>query len=45
LVCVRVCHDLMTNPHTDQTSELKITDYNNKVNYVLIIFDHSLVSE
>jgi hypothetical protein len=33
----------MTNPHTEQLSELIITDYSNKVNYVLVIFDHSLV--
>ena len=33
----------MTNPHTQQLSELIITDCNKKVNYVFVIFDHSLV--
>jgi hypothetical protein len=36
---------IMTNPHTEQLSELIITDFNNKVNYVLAILDHSLFSE
>ena len=38
-------YNFMTNPHTEQTSELIITGYNNKVNYVLVIIDHLLVSE
>jgi hypothetical protein len=33
----------MTNPHTEQLSELIITHCNNEVNYVLVIFDHSIV--
>jgi hypothetical protein len=38
-------YNFMTTPHTELPSELIITDYNNKVKYVLVIFDHSLVSE
>jgi hypothetical protein len=33
----------MTNPHTEQLSELIITVCNNKLNYVLVIFDQSPV--
>jgi hypothetical protein len=39
---VRAGHD---QPSHEQPSELKIIDYNNKVNYVLVIFDNSHVSE
>jgi hypothetical protein len=38
-------YNFMTNPDTAQPSELKIKDFNNRINYVLVIFDHPFVSE